>query len=178
MKVINIDVKIQQAFSNLRRDRHVLLVAKTADGKILTGSKPEFYPPSITRLLGGGVDDGEDVEAAAIRELEEESGVRISADDIKPIARFDIRAVDAKGEVFNNQTYLFGADVGDATYKPADDVSQIFELSKDEMNNLADRFEELSLNLWYVGIEGDFSWHDYGKVYSVIHRVVADSMVG
>ncbi|PID99095.1 hypothetical protein CSA80_03195 [Candidatus Saccharibacteria bacterium] len=131
----------------------------------------------MTRLLGGGVDDGEDVEVAAVRELEEELGVKVSPDDLELITRFDTHAVDTAGREFDNQTYLFSVDVANKPYRPGDDVEQIAALSKVEMYELADRFEQLPADLWHDSVEeGRFSWYDYGQMYSVIHRVAADAM--
>jgi NADH pyrophosphatase NudC (nudix superfamily) len=44
---------------------------------ILIGAKPGFYPSTISRLLGGGVDEGGTFEQAALRETGEERGVRV-----------------------------------------------------------------------------------------------------
>ncbi len=49
MRVTKINISIEQAFYNLRRDRCVLIVAKDADGKVLVGAKPYFFPEGITR---------------------------------------------------------------------------------------------------------------------------------
>ncbi|PID33116.1 hypothetical protein CR969_02465, partial [Candidatus Saccharibacteria bacterium] len=163
MQVTNINIKIQQAFGNLYRDRCALIAAKDADGKVLIGAKPYFFPEGITRLLGGGVDDGEDINVAAARELEEELGIKVSPDDLELITRFDTHAVDAEGKEFDNQTYLFSVDVADKPYKPGDDVKQIIPLSKAEMYELADKFEKLPADSWHESAkEGKFSWHDYG----------------
>lgn len=174
LDTIEINIDITEAFGNLYRKKCVLIAVKDADGNLLTGAKPAFFPPGITRLLGGGVDENEDVAVAAKRELEEELGVDVALNDLVPIAQFNTSAKDANGKEFYNETYLYGANIGDAEYRPGDDVKQIIKMSRQEMLLLADAFENLSKSLWYRGDEGDFSWHDYGKVYSVIHRVAAE----
>lgn len=173
MDTIEINIDVVQAFGNLYRKKCVLIAVKDADGNILTGAKPAFFPPGITRLLGGGVDDGEDTLAAAKRELEEELGVAVALDDLSLVAQFNTNAKDSSGKEFYNETYLYSVNIGNASYRPGDDVKQIVKLSKQEMLSLADAFESLSANLWYRGEEGDFSWQDYGKLYSVIHRTAA-----
>lgn len=53
MKVIELNIEVDQAFGNLHRDRCVLIAVKDKDDKLLSGAKPGFFPPTITRLLGG-----------------------------------------------------------------------------------------------------------------------------
>ena len=174
MDVIYVNIRVDQAFGNLYRKRCVLIAVKGGDGKILTGAKPAFFPPGITRLLGGGVDEGEEVEQAASRELNEELGVVISVDRLVPLAQFNTSAIDKDEREFYNETFLFGVDIGEAAYRPGDDVKQIVAASKEELNALATAYGELPPSLWYRGSEGDFSWHDYGKLYSIIHRTASN----
>ncbi len=176
MDTYDINIEVIEAFGNLHRKRHTLIAVKDSNGNILTGAKPLFFPPGITRLLGGGIDDGEDVESATVRELHEELGVAVKADQLSLLAKFNVHATDQAGKTFDNETYLYGINIGDMAYRPGDDVKQIVALSQDELYELAEAFENLSANLWYRGEEGDFSWKDYGKLYSKIHRVVADKM--
>ena len=61
MKVIELNIEVDQAFGNLHRDRCVLIAVKDKDDKLLSGAKPGFFPPTITRLLGGGLDKGENL---------------------------------------------------------------------------------------------------------------------
>lgn len=175
MDVINLDITVTKPFGNLCRKQCVLIAARDSNGNTLTGTKPSFYPPGITRLLGGGVDEGEDVRVAAVRELSEELGISISEDQLTLIAQFNTNATDVDGDTFYNETFLFGVDIGDTPYQPGDDVKQIVALSKNEMKALAQSFANLPESLWYRGGEGDFSWHDYGKLYSKIHHVAAEA---
>lgn len=176
MLVIELDINVAKAFGNLYRKRCVLVAVEDDKGNILTGAKPAFFPPTITRLLGGGVDEGEDVKRAAVRELSEELGVNVPEKQLVPLAQFNTSAKDATGKNFYNETFLYGVRIGNASYRPGDDVKQIIALTKSEILDLADAFEALLKSLWCRGEEGDFCWNDYGKLYSVIHRVAADRM--
>lgn len=176
MKVININFDVTKAFGNLYRKRCVLIAVEDNGGKVLTGAKPAFFPPGITRLLGGGVDEGEDTEMAAVRELEEELGVKVTISQLVPLAQFNTTARDEDGTDYYNETYVYAVKIGDAAYRPGDDVKQIIALSQNELQQLADSYDALSESLWYRGEEGDFSWRDYGKLYSVIHRFVAENL--
>lgn len=56
-----------------------------AEGKVLLQKRPDDSKnfPGYWTLPGGHVDEGEDVLTAIIREVEEETGIRISTDQVK-----------------------------------------------------------------------------------------------
>src|SRR3954464_12208378 len=63
----------------MRRISVVLLV--DAEGRVLLQERDEHAPlsPEKWGMVGGHVEDGEDFEPAAYRELEEETGVRLES---------------------------------------------------------------------------------------------------
>jgi ADP-ribose pyrophosphatase YjhB (NUDIX family) len=177
MEKIDLKLKVEAAFGNLYRDQCVLIAAINENGQILTGAKPNFFPPGITRLLGGGVNRGEGINDAAVREMSEELGVSLEVKDLIPLAQFNTHAEDSSGKTFYNETYLYAAKIGNASYKAGDDVKHIIVLNTDEMRELGNAYENLPQCLWYRGEEGDFSWNDYGKLYSVIHTTTANKIL-
>lgn len=176
METIELNLNVEAAFGNLYRKKCVLIAAINDEGQVLTGAKPYFFPPSITRLLGGGVDEGEEVDDAAVRELSEELGITLKKEDLVPLAQFNTHAKDAAGKEFYNETYLYAAKIGNAAYQAGDDVKYITALSKEELYELGEAYENLPQSLWYRGEEGDFCWNDYGKLYSVIHMTAAEKI--
>jgi len=58
------------------RTSEVLMVLPRPGG-LLFHTK-QFYPPGVLRLLSGGVNPGEPVREAAVREVREETGLRLS----------------------------------------------------------------------------------------------------
>src|SRR5262245_61069032 len=54
----------------------VCMVIRRPSGTLLTAIKT-FYPPGAYRLLTGGVGHGEPIEAALLREVEEETGLEV-----------------------------------------------------------------------------------------------------
>ena len=61
--------------TDLTRDRpNVGVVLFNADGRVWLGRRANTAPPHNWQFPQGGVDDGEDLEAAARRELAEETG--------------------------------------------------------------------------------------------------------
>lgn len=176
MEKINLDIVVKKAFGNLYRAKCVLIAVGTSDDTILLGAKPSFFPPTITRLLGGGVDEGEDIAKAAARELEEELGVTLDVADLTPLFDLETKATDETGKVFNNNTYVYYVNIGTQTYKAGDDVKSIDVVSIDELYELGVSYDQLPESLFYIGREGEFSWQDYGKMYGPIHKMTADKI--
>lgn len=176
MEKINITFAVTKAFGNLYRKKCVLIAAEDSQGKILIGAKPYFYPPTIARLLGGGVDEDEDLAVAAARELEEELNVTVDPASLTPLALFATSATDEDGKEFYNETAIYHVSIGDSTYEAGDDVKQIEKLSIDELYKLGERYEALPEVLWYKGEEGTYSWADYAKLYGPLHKITAEKL--
>lgn len=165
---------VKKPFGNLFRKKCVLIAAQDSEGNILIGAKPYFYPPNISRLLGGGVEEGESFEQAALRELEEELGVKVGSSDLTPLVLFETTAKDENGEEYHNETAIFKADIGNQTYQAGDDVKHIIKMTPDEVYELGERYEQLPEVLWYSGEEGLYAWADYAKLYGPVHTITAE----
>lgn len=172
MKVIELNVNVEKPFGNLFRKECVLLAVFDHENKLLLGEKPLFYPPTITRLLGGGVGEDENPRHAAIRELVEELNVEITENDLEELASFAIHAADSEGASYSNTTYLYSVHIGNQEYSAGDDVKSIGRFGQDDLRMLVKNYEGLSKALWYKGVEGEFSWYDYAQVYGPIHKEV------
>jgi len=176
MEIRKLTFAVAKPFGNLFRERCVLIAAQDSEGNVLLGAKPGFYPPTISRLLGGGVDDNETFEQAAIRELEEELGVSIDANELTPLVLFDTTATDSEGKEYHNQTAIFKADIGNQAYQAGDDVKHIIKVTPDELYQLGESYEQLPEVLWYNGEEGLYAWSDYAKLYGPVHKVTAEKI--
>lgn len=172
MKTVELKIKVEKPFGNLFRRECVLLAVFDHENKLLMGEKPQFYPPMITRLLGGGVGDGEASKSAAVRELAEELNVKVVESELRKRAVFTIHAIDADGNSYNNSTYLYSVYIGAQEYKAGDDVKFISKFNQDDLRILVKSYASLSKTLWYKGAEGEFSWYDYAQVYGPIHKEV------
>ena len=86
-------------------------------GRILLQERDEFptIDPEKWGLVGGHVDDGEDVEAAAHRELLEETGVRLSPGTLQPWRTIQVfhaaYGSDDRMHVYAAPTELTDADI-------------------------------------------------------------------
>lgn len=176
MKRISLDIKVDKQFGKLFRKRVALVVVEDGNGDFLVGAKPYVYPPTITRLLGGGVDEGEAEDGAAVRELREELGITIDSSELTPLLVLTVNAEDAEGGQYKNEIYVYYANIGDAQYEPGDDIESIVKLSLDELYALGEAYEALPETLWYNGRAGSYSWSDYAKVYGPVHKLSAEEV--
>ncbi len=175
-KRISLDIKVKKPFGNLFRKKVALIVVEDLEGNFLVGTKPYLYPPTITRLLGGGVDEGEHEDDAAVRELGEELDVTVDSSELTLLLVITVNAEDAEGKYYKHETYIYYVNIGDTQYEPGDDVEAIVKLSLDELYALGEAYEALPETLWYNGREGSYSWSDYAKLYGPVHKLSAEEI--
>ncbi len=92
----------------------VLLVDR--EGRILLQERDEHAPidPERWGLAGGHVEEGEDFETAAYRELEEETGVRLPAGALALLGQFVVDHTGAHGTWDRMQVFVAATDLTDA----------------------------------------------------------------
>ncbi len=154
-------------FENLRyRDRTVLILIKNSKDMYLFGVK-KFYPKEIKRMIGGGVDKGEEVLEAAVREIQEELGISVLQSELQSLAEFNISG-NHKGEVFKTSIFTCYLDIDDKAYIPGDDVSAVTEFTEVECQGIAREMMSVDETSFFENGENSFSWADYGKVYGYV----------
>lgn len=164
----------------LRRGTHALIGIATADHRYVLGSK-SIYPPGIVRLVGGGIDSGEDPAKGAARELFEELGIVRTPEDLLYLCVLRV-AIQTPEEQLTFVTHLFGTNLRETeTLHPADDLDGIEILSADQVRDLIDRYLSLSTELIRVTKAGSppsapFRWSDYGIVYGRLHELLLEHM--
>ncbi len=176
MNKVELHINVRRPFGNLFRKKAVLIVVENGRGQFLVGAKPQQYPPGITRLLGGGVNEGETEADAAARELHEELGVELDVDELQPLLAITVSAKDDEAKLYAHETYVYYANIGDKDYRPGDDVKGIQLLSIDELYELGNMYESLPETLWYNGPEGMYSWSDYAKLYAPVHKLSSEAV--
>lgn len=164
----------------LRRGRHALILLQNENGEYILGAK-NIYPRGIYRLVGGGIEGVEDPTEGALRELQEEFGLRYSKDQLRHLATItaDI-AESSTGKTYTFTTYLYFANCVQNELRPSDDLDGMETFTREEVNALVDRYYDLSDELIHLkGKYGDsdewaFRWSDYGKYYGRVHEIAME----
>lgn len=137
-------------FTRSDRSGEVVFALRRSDGRICLQRKID-YPSGIYRIPGGGVDRGEDIQAAYHRELYEETGL----EGIRsiPLATLTYSGPDEYMLPFESRLYL--AEIGDADPMPIDTDEGIEDYAPVALENLplwVDRLEMLSGSMQAWGI--------------------------
>lgn len=149
----------------------VCMVVRRRNGQLLTATKT-FYPEGAFRLLTGGINHGESIEAALLRETWEETGLEVIMRQF--LAVIEYRLVESAVEQADFITFAFLLDEVGGELGPQDPNERLeayHELTvaqlpaqADTLEHLADRFDD----------EIGGRWADWGKFRAVVHRVVAE----
>ncbi|HAE36521.1 MAG: 7,8-dihydro-8-oxoguanine triphosphatase [Candidatus Nomurabacteria bacterium GW2011_GWF2_35_66] len=77
------------------------------DGQVLLGMKTRKIGMGCWNGYGGGVDEGETIAECAIRELEEEVGLKAKFDDLEKVAIVDFHNEKSDGSMFVSRVHFF-----------------------------------------------------------------------
>jgi 8-oxo-dGTP pyrophosphatase MutT (NUDIX family) len=162
------NVVINNPIGNLYRKNHVLILVVDKEKNFVLGKKKDFYPEHIARMLGGGINDGEDPVFAAKREIEEELAVDIPVEEFKLLGNIVTNAATSEGSMAM-QTWVCFVEVPDSVaMKPSDDISGVQVFTRKQYTDLIDAIDNLSGE--FVTDKFSFSWSDWGKIYGPIHQ--------
>ena len=163
-------------FDPIRRpDRvgEVCMVVRRPNGKLLLSIKT-FYPRGAYRLPTGGIDHGESILAALLRETAEETGLETEVRRF--LARIAYRQRSAPNATPIFHTFGFLLDELGGTLGSRDEHEQIedyIEIEPKELRAVAGRLERVTSEP-SEAIGGD--WADWGKFRAVVHRAVAEAL--
>ena len=107
MPQIDLEFQLEKPFKNLTRSKTVNIIIKDSQDRYILGTKLGYYPKGIYRLLGGGVEEGEDPKSTAIRELQEEIKVEVQENQLVQVAELNIRATDKDNKQYQTTIELF-----------------------------------------------------------------------
>lgn len=155
----------------------VCMVVRRTNGKLITAVKT-FYPPGAFRLLTGGIDHGEAVEAALLREIAEETGLEVAVRRFLAVIEYTLAEADkAAGANPSFATFAFLVDEIGGTFGVVDEDEQIGafrEIDVEELPALADTLASVA-DGYHPEIDG--SWADWGRFRAVVQRAVYDALV-
>jgi NAD+ diphosphatase len=161
----------------------VCMVLRRKNGKLLTAVKT-FYPPGAFRLLTGGIDHGETIEAALLRETAEETGLDVIVRRFLALIEYHL-AGSQRPELASSGsavtvpafvTFAFLLDEVGGTLAVQDLAEQhgaFHEAAIDDLPALAETLERVP-DGFHPEIDG--SWRDWGHFRAIVHRVVYDAL--
>lgn len=174
---LEIDVPITNMVRENKQTGHVQIAVADQEGRIILSGNSSLYPPGITRFVGGGIDEGETPVQAAVRELTEELGLVLAAEQLVPLAIVEITGVTPEHS-YPLTEYLFYAQVPSGqAIQAGGDVETIEAIDLEELPGLVERYRSLDPSL--RSTEWDrypYRWLDYGKIYGRVHEIVYEEL--
>lgn len=156
-----------------KRGRHAVILLENDHGNYLLGAK-SIYPKDIYRVIGGGIEEGEEALPAAARELFEETGLELPQDQLKHLSTITAEIDETStGKHYTFVTDLYLANVGNHNLVASDDIQGLQELTRGDIQQLITRYQQLPREL---DADKGFSWFDYGQLYGAIHQIALDSL--
>jgi len=169
------DLGNSDLFDPLNRiDRYgeVCMVVRRPNGRLLTMTKT-FYPRGVSRLPTGGINHGEPILAALLRETLEETGLQVELRRFLAAVAYHTGNVQTS-PVFYTFAFLLdevGGTLG--TLDEAERVEAFYEVEPRSLPELATRLEQVE-DIYSTEIDG--RWRDWGYFRAVIHRVVWEAL--
>jgi 8-oxo-dGTP pyrophosphatase MutT (NUDIX family) len=165
----------------------VCMVIRRPRGTLLTAIKT-FYPQGAYRLLTGGVGHGEPIEAALMREVDEETGLEVVVRRFLAVIEYQLDRGWGMGDgdlpapiphppssiPYTFVTFVFLLDEVGGMLGPRDPSERIGSFREVEVAELP----VLAATLEGIGEGFDpqigGSWDDWGRFRAVVHHVVYD----
>lgn len=152
-----------------KNDRYgeVCMVVRRPGGTLLTAIK-SFYPAGGFRLLTGGINYGESIYDALVRETWEETGLAATVQRF--LAVIEYRHPELPGTVFATLAFLLDSDGGAISPQDPDErIGAFREIAVAELPAMADTLDAVG-----DGAPGeiDGSWQDWGRFRAVAHREI------
>ncbi len=173
--VRTIDLDVQTLFDPLTaRDRYgeVCMVVRRHSGHLITMTK-SFYPRGSFRLPTGGINFGENVYDALLRETYEETGLEVKVTQFLAALAYRVPRT-SEAPVF--YTFAFLLDEISGVLAPIDESEQVeayHEVFPNELLTLAAFLEHVEPEQ-STKIGGN--WHDWGIFRAAIHYAVAEKL--
>ncbi|GAC1354488.1 MAG: NUDIX hydrolase [Ktedonobacteraceae bacterium] len=172
-----VNLGISTMFDPLNKtDRYgeVCMVVRRPNGRLLTMLKT-FYPQGTYRLLTGGINHGERVYDALLREAHEETGLEVKVSRFLTALAYCLNS-EHKTPVF--YTFAFLLDEMGGTLGAIDEderVEAFREIAVDDLPVVAEHLRNVQHE---PSREIGGNWKDWGKFRAAVHEAVYDARVG
>lgn len=148
---------------NAERRGEIVLAMPRPGGRVLLHTK-DFYPAGAFRLPTGGIDIGEPVVEAALREIGEETGLAARLERLFGVVEYEFRHA---GESMPFVSYVFLT--GETREKPhvtdaSERITEFREVEWQALLGIAEGLERLP---------GE--WNDWGRFRAIPHRLVLEA---
>jgi 8-oxo-dGTP pyrophosphatase MutT (NUDIX family) len=154
------------------RRREVCMVLRRKSGLFLSFTKT-FYPPGVYRLLTGGVEPGESVRHALLREVREETGLQVTVSRFLSVVAYHPEdSVSNDGGLPHYRTFVFLLDEVGGTLGALDQTEQVLayrEIPVNELPAIADTLDQLPTTF---SPELGETWREWGRFRAIVHREV------
>ncbi len=171
-----IDLGASTAFDPLSRtDRYgeVCMVIRRRNGRFITAIKT-FYPKDAYRLLTGGINHGERVYDALLRETHEETGLKVNVSRFLAALAYSLNG-DEKKPIFYTFAFLLDEVSGTLGTLDEDEHVEAFrEVSVEDLPQMADMLRHIQHE---PSREIGGNWHDWGVFRAAIHDAVYAALV-
>jgi NAD+ diphosphatase len=156
--------------SKTDRVGEVCMVIRRPSGRLLTFRK-DVYPTGVFRLLTGGINHGEGVQAALLREVAEETSLTVALSRLMAVIGYSAPGTPAGAYDFYSFAFLLDELSGSLAAQDLDERVEAFrDAEPAELPDLAAYLEGLE-DQEDRAIGG--SWRSWGIFRAVVHRVVA-----
>ena len=172
----NIDLGASTQFDPLSAtDRYgeVCMVIRRHNGRLLTAIKT-FYPKDAYRLLTGGINHGERVYDALLRETHEETGLEVKANRFLAALAYHLNGIDNTPIFY---TFAFLLDEVSGTLGVLDEnerVEAFREVAVADLPNMANTLRHIQHE---PSREIGGNWHDWGQFRAAVHDAVYAALV-
>ncbi len=170
-----VDLSTTELFDPLsKKDRYgeVCMVVRRPNGRLLTMTKT-YYPERSYRLLTGGINHGESILAALLRETQEETGLQVEVKQFLAIAAYRIPHL-SENPLFYTFALLLDELGGTLTTIDEDEhVDSFLEVTPAELPSLADKLDQLGEQF---SAEYSTDWATWGQFRAVIHYLVYEAL--
>jgi len=150
----------------------VCMVIRRKNCRLLTAIKT-FYPRGAYRLLTGGINYGEPVLDALLRETHEETGLEVAVQRFLAAVAYQLNS-NNEAPVF--YTFAFLLDEVGGTFGVLDEDERVESFREIELPELPAMADFLAHIRHQQSEEIDGDLNDWGRFRAVIHRIVWESL--